>query len=165
MRGFFFIAVQKPKERGGGSFKVQNDSTCQRHHLCSTACFHCLPSQNHSVHVLFFHFNPKGRQNLVTGFKAKKLCPVIYNKLRIKGSSCESPGSRWRGEETSSQDLFKRAGDTGRDRSALSCSVLLRSTCAEWAEHSGLPPEVSVKGRTVERSLLAVWLYKQRLSE
>lgn len=49
----------------------------------------------------------------------------------------------WGGVETSSsQDLFEREGDTGRDRVAVSCSVLLSSTCwvswTRWLTTRGL---------------------------
>lgn len=54
-----FLVAQKAKEERGGSLKVLNDLTCQNHHLCSTACFHSQPSQNHSVHVQFFCFFDK----------------------------------------------------------------------------------------------------------
>lgn len=74
-------------------------------------------------------------------------------------------GPGWRGEETAGQASFGSARGTGKYGAALSCSAPLSSTCAEWAKRGGLPPEVSVKGRTVERSLWAVLLYKQCLSE
>lgn len=48
-------------------------------------------------------------------------------------------------------------------KKALSCSVLLSGTCAEWAKQGGLPPEVSVKGRTVERSPPVFSLHKHYL--
>lgn len=129
------------------------DITC----MCLTVCIQCHKKYPERERERETDEDRCGEKQISSRFRVP-LCLRIFPLILPCG-----PG--WRGEETTGQASFGSARGTGKYGAALSCSAPLSSTCAEWAKRGGLPPEVSVKGGTVERSLWAVLLYKQCLSE